>query len=177
MTPLLPVSWGRPPARRPLVRRLRDQRGAALVEFALCVPVLAILCLGVVDLGRAYTLTQRARTAAREAAFYAAGHPGQLHNVAQTPCADPGNASWRGSNAGSGSFTFTFSPDLANPTTDCNPSPMPAGLGAGQPLKVRATGTMTLFTPLLGAITGNPLNVSATVCVDVAGPPSTVPCA
>jgi hypothetical protein len=28
----------------------------------------------------------------------------------------------------------------------------------------------------LGAITGNPLQVSATVCVDVAGPPSTVPC-
>jgi Flp pilus assembly protein TadG len=152
------------------------QRGAAFIEFAICVPVLATLGFGVVDLGRAYSLTQRARSAAREAAFYAASHPGQLHNVASTACADPANATWRGSNAGTGSFVFTFSPDVANPLTDCNPSPMPTGLGAGQPLKVTATASMTLFTPLIGAITGDPVTVSATVCVDVAGPPSTVPC-
>ena len=136
-----------------------------------------MLGLGVIDFGRVYTTTERARTAAREAAFYAASHPGQLHNVANTPCADPSNATWRGTNAGSGSFTFTFSPDLAVPATDCNPSPMPAGLGAGQPLKVTATASVTLFTPLVGAVTGNPLQVTATVCVDIAGTPSTVPCA
>ncbi len=152
------------------------QRGAALVEFAICLPMLAVLSLGIVDLGRAYSLAEQARSAAREAAFYAAGHPGELHNVAKTACADPANATWRGANAGAGSFTFTFSPDLANPQTDCNPSPLPAGLGAGQPLRVTATAHMTLFTPLVGAITGNPVTVSATVCVDVAGPPSTVPC-
>jgi len=154
----------------------REERGVALVEFAICVPLLAMLGLGVIDFGRVYTTTERARTAAREAAFYAASHPGQLHNVANTPCADPSNATWRGTNAGSGSFRFTFSPDLAVPATDCNPSPTPAGLGAGQPLKVTATANVTLFTPLVGAITGNPLQVSATVCVAVAGPPSTVPC-
>jgi Flp pilus assembly protein TadG len=152
------------------------QRGAALVEFAICLPVLAMLSLGIVDLGRAYSHSEQARAAAREAAFYAASHPGQLHNVANTACADPANATWRGANAGSGSFTFTFSPDLANPTTDCNPSPLPTGLGAGQPLRVTAKASMTLFTPLIGAITGNPIKVSATVCVDIAGPPSTVPC-
>lgn len=157
-------------------RARRPQRGAALVEFAICLPVLAMLALGIVDLGRAYSLAERARSAAREAAFFAASHPGQLHNVANTACADPANATWRGANAGSGSFTFTFSPNLTNPLTDCNPSPMPAGLGAGQPLRVTATTHLTLFTPLIGAITGNPVQVSATVCVDVAGPPSTVPC-
>jgi len=152
------------------------ERGAALVEFAICLPAIAVLTLGVVDFGRAYTLTQRARSAAREAALYAAGHPGQLHNVAGTACADPANAAWRGSNAWTGSFTFTFSPDVANPLTDCNPDPLPNGLGAGQPLRVTATANMLIFTPLVGAIVGNPAKVSATVCVDVAGPPSTVPC-
>jgi Flp pilus assembly protein TadG len=152
------------------------QGGAALVEFAICLPVLATLALGIVDLGRAYSLAEQARSAAREAAFYAASHPGQLHNVANSACTDPANATWRGANAGVGSFSFTFSPDLANPQTDCNPSPMPAGLAGGQPLRVTATRSMTLFTPLIGAITGNPVTVSATVCVDVAGPPSTVPC-
>lgn len=152
------------------------ERGAALVEFAICLPAVAILTLGVVDLGRAYSLTQQARAAAREAALYAATHPGQLHNVAGTACADPANAAWRGSNAGSGPFTFTFSPDVANPLTDCNPAPLPAGLGAGQPLRVTATASMAIFTPLVGAVVGNPAKVSATVCVDIAGPPSTVPC-
>ena len=158
-------------------RRSGGERGAALLEFAVCVPVLVLLGLGIVDFGRVYTVTERARVAAREAALYAASHPGQLHNVGNTQCADPANATWRGTHAASGTFTFTFSPDLANPLTDCNPSPMPAGLGGGQPLKVTATARVTLFTPLVGAITGNPLPVSATVCVDIAGPPSTVPCA
>jgi Flp pilus assembly protein TadG len=154
----------------------RRERGAALVEFALVAPVLAMLGFGVVDLGRGYALGERARAAAREAAFYAASHPGQLHNVASTACADPANATWRGTNAGAGSFTFTFSPDLANPATDCDPSPMPAGLGPGQPLKVTARANLTLLTPLVSMVVGNPVAVSATVCVDVAGPPSTVPC-
>jgi Flp pilus assembly protein TadG len=157
-------------------RARRRQRGAALVEFAICLPVLAMLALGIVDLGRAYSLAEQARSAAREAAFYAASHPGQLRDVPNTACADPANATWRGANAGAGSFAFAFSPDLANRLTDCNPSPMPAGLQAGQPLRVTATTKLTLFTPLIGAITGNPVQVSATVCIDVAGPPSTVPC-
>jgi hypothetical protein len=53
---------------------------------------------------------------------------------------------------------------------------MPAGLGPGQPLRVTATTSLSLFTPMVGAVTGNPVTVSATVCVDIAGPPSTVPC-
>jgi hypothetical protein len=146
------------------------------VEFALCVPMLAILVFGLVDLGRAYTVAERARGAAREAAFYAASHPGQLHNVTGTACADPGNAEWRGSNEGAGSYTFKFSPDLASPLTDCNPASLPTGLGPGQPLRVTATTTMVLLTPLLGQMFGSPMKISATVCVDVQGPPSTVAC-
>jgi hypothetical protein len=152
------------------------QRGAALVEFAICVPMLAMLVCGVVDLGRTYAVAERARGAAREAAFYAASHPGQLHNVTGTACADPGNAAWRGSNEGAGTYTFTFSPDLAIPRTDCNPAALPAGLGPGQPLRVTATTKLVLLTPLIGQMLGSPMNISATVCVDVEGPPSTVAC-
>jgi Flp pilus assembly protein TadG len=147
-----------------------------MVEFALCVPLLAMLVFGVVDLGRAYAVAERERNAVREAAFYAADHPGQLHNVVGTACADPANAAWRGSNEGSGAYTFTFSPDLAKPATDCNPTTMPAGLGPGQPLRVTATTSLTLFTPLVGQMVGSPLSISATVCVEIEGPPTTVPC-
>src|SRR5689334_14792988 len=100
-----------------------------MVEFAVCLPLLAILGFGVTDLGRAFALAERGRNAAREAALYAASHPGQLHNVASSDCADPANADWRGAHEGSGRFTFTYSSDVTSGT--CNPSPMPAGLGPG----------------------------------------------
>jgi hypothetical protein len=163
-----------------MVRSLRAtseaQGGAALIEVAFCLALLATVSLGITDLARAYLLSQQVRASAQEAALYAASHPGQLHNVPGTPCADPGNATWQGQNAGTGSIKVRFSPDLADPASDCNPSPMPAGLGAGKRLKVTVEARLTLATPLIGGIVGRRVRVSATVCVEVSGPPSTVPC-
>jgi Flp pilus assembly protein TadG len=58
-----------------LVRRFRqDRRGQALVEFALVVPILLLLVLGIFDFGRAWnlhqTITHAAREGAREAAMF-----------------------------------------------------------------------------------------------------------
>ncbi|MET0887750.1 MAG: TadE family protein [Mycetocola sp.] len=54
--------------------RSRDDRGAAAVEFALILPVLLILVLGIVEFGRAYnvqiSLSQAAREGAREMAIH-----------------------------------------------------------------------------------------------------------
>lgn len=151
-----------------------NEHGAALVELALCIALLALISLGVTDVARAYVLSEQVRAAASEAAMYAASHPGQLHNVSNTPCADPENATWRGSTAGGPPFRFTFSPDLA--ASDCNPSPMPTGLAPRKRLKVTATARLTLSTPLVEDIVGKTIHVTATVCVAVAGPPSTIPC-
>ena len=53
-------------------RGLSEERGAALVEFALVLPLLLILLLGLVDFGKAFTMwideTHLANTAARYAA-------------------------------------------------------------------------------------------------------------
>jgi Flp pilus assembly protein TadG len=40
--------------RRPAVRWVRSERGAALVEFALILPVLALLLFGMLDFGKAF---------------------------------------------------------------------------------------------------------------------------
>ena len=53
----------------------RGQKGVAAVEFALCLPLLALLCLGVVDLARVYTLENQLKNAAREGANYAQTDP------------------------------------------------------------------------------------------------------
>ncbi len=50
----------------------RKQRGQAAVEFALLLPVLALLALGLVDLGRAFYFQETITNAAREGARYGA---------------------------------------------------------------------------------------------------------
>lgn len=64
MTPVRRVGFNR--------NRRRRQRGAALVETAIVLPVLALLCMGLVELGMAWqdsiTLHQATRTGARAGA-------------------------------------------------------------------------------------------------------------
>lgn len=56
-----------------LEARLRE-RGAAAVEFALVVPILIALVLGIADFGRAYLMQSTLSMAAREGARYGAIH-------------------------------------------------------------------------------------------------------
>lgn len=60
-------------SRKQLLRHLRrDQRGAQLVEFAIVVPILLLLVIGIFEFGRAYfswiVITNGAREGARTAA-------------------------------------------------------------------------------------------------------------
>ena len=48
------------------MRNLRSERGAAAVEFALLLPVLLILVLGIVEFGRAFQVQATLAAAARE---------------------------------------------------------------------------------------------------------------
>lgn len=49
------------------------QRGQALVEFSLALPVLVVLVAGVLELGRGYAFAMETSDAARDAARYVAG--------------------------------------------------------------------------------------------------------
>ncbi len=60
-------------------RARTGDRGAALIEFAIMLPVLAIILLGVIDLSRAYHLKNQLKNVAREGAIY-----GQTHPLSQT---------------------------------------------------------------------------------------------
>jgi Flp pilus assembly protein TadG len=49
-------------------KRTRDERGAVMVEFAIILPVLLLLLVGIVEFGRAYNTQVSIQAAAREGA-------------------------------------------------------------------------------------------------------------
>ncbi len=57
------------------MRMLRDTKGTALVEFAIVMPILVLLLVGIFELGRAYSAYSTVRAASAEGAHWAALHP------------------------------------------------------------------------------------------------------
>ncbi|MGO4383770.1 TadE/TadG family type IV pilus assembly protein [Specibacter sp. RAF43] len=56
------------------MKRTGSERGAAAVEFALLLPILLLLVIGIMEFGRAFNVQISASNAAREGARYAAVH-------------------------------------------------------------------------------------------------------
>lgn len=52
------------------MKRLRSQRGAALLEAAMTIPILLLIAVGIFEFGRAYQFWQVLTNGAREAARY-----------------------------------------------------------------------------------------------------------
>ena len=52
----------------PLLKRIREDRGAAIVEVALTLPLLLLVSVGIFEFGRAYQTWQVLTNAAREGA-------------------------------------------------------------------------------------------------------------
>ena len=55
-----------------LRRWARDERGAAVVEFAIVVPILLVLVMGIIDFGRMYAVAASLAAASRDGARMAA---------------------------------------------------------------------------------------------------------
>jgi Flp pilus assembly protein TadG len=65
---LLALPWSQPSL-------LRDTNAAALIEFAVSLPLLVVLVVGIFDFGGAFNLKQELNNAAREGARFAAAQP------------------------------------------------------------------------------------------------------
>jgi Flp pilus assembly protein TadG len=72
-----------------LGRRLADSEGASLVEFAVALPLLVVLVVGIFDFGGAFNLKQELNNAVREGARYGASLPSNdLLNSGTPPTVD-----------------------------------------------------------------------------------------
>jgi Flp pilus assembly protein TadG len=68
-------------ARRP--RCLRNERGQALAEFALVLPLVLLFIAGVVEMGRAWNIKQAVTDAAREGARYSVVDDDEVTTMAE----------------------------------------------------------------------------------------------
>jgi Flp pilus assembly protein TadG len=137
------------------------------VEFAILLPLVALVCLGTVDLGRAFKTVNEVKNAAREGAAFAQRHPSRL---AGTACTTADTAQWHARNEGgprgAGFAVAVTTPRGAYSSSDSGCAPFTAGATAGQDLTVTVSTDFNLLTPLLRAVTGNPtIRSSVTVRV------------
>jgi Flp pilus assembly protein TadG len=148
-------------------RRGRGERGTALVEFAIILPLLALVSLGTVDLGRAYMTVNQVKNAAREGAVYAQTHPARL---AGTACTTPDSAQWYARNeagsAGAGFAVQVSTPAGTFTSSDIGCAPLSAAATSGQDVTVVVSTPFAVLTPLVRAVTGNP-TIRASVTVRV----------
>lgn len=156
-----------------VLRRIRRHRatltrGQSLVEFALVLPVLLLIVLGAVDLGRVYFSTISLQNAAKEGAFFGARNP-QCATAVGAGCADPRNVAARVGLELDGLTADGITARCYAPaTTDFSgPGKTLATCADGDLYRVSVSTTFRLATVIIGAIVGDsiPLTASATSVV------------
>lgn len=156
----------RPRAHPPsILHRLRPRsRGQALVEFALILPVFLLLLVIAIDFGRLFFTYIQINNAAREAASAGSYAPSNSAAIASRAGAEKNSQAQRGENA------ITISTSCANAsgaTIAC--SAAAGGTGAGNTITVSLREPFTFLTPLISAVVGNNLQMTASASSMVLG--------
>jgi hypothetical protein len=119
------------------------QDGQSLVEFALALPVLLILLLGALDVGRMYFTYLAIQNAAGEGALYAAINPRCVTADDGPDCADPRNALFRATHESPAGLV-----DWQQVTIGVEPADR-SGLSEGDPITILVHYDYDILTPLL----------------------------
>jgi Flp pilus assembly protein TadG len=110
----------------------KDERGQSLLELAILLPVLLLILLGILDVGRLYMTMVAIHDAAAEGASYAATHPEETLQI-QERAADSSTA------------LTTIDATMVDVYYE-------APLSSGQPITVTVNYDYDLLTPVLSAI-------------------------
>ena len=147
--------------------RRGGERGAVLAEFALVLPMLAMLVLGVVDLGRAYRLKTELANAAREGVMYAQYSPSRV-DASAPACYDPENVAFVARNEGGPAASIGVLVSRASDKTAIVGCERVA-VAPGTKIVVTTTAPFTVLTPLVSAVVGSQLTLRSSVEAVVQG--------
>jgi Flp pilus assembly protein TadG len=136
-------------------RRRRAYHGQSLVEFALILPLLAILFLGAVDLTRAFYYYIVLENATREGARVLIDYPYQFDDSVACAATVREAQTYVTLTCSGGSPTVTISPAV-----DLTANP-PHRVPGRKPVTVTATTTFAPITIFLQQLIGNPITIRA----------------
>ena len=147
----MPTRTGRARARSGAARDTRHgEAGQSLAEFTLTIPMVLLMVLFGLDFGRVFLGWVALNNAAREAANYAAMNP------------DAWTLPYNLAVQAEYNRLITTEASNINCTLGAIPTPtFGSGTSIGAPAEVKLTCAFSLITPFIGAITGNPIPVSA----------------
>ena len=149
-----------------------DDRGQSSVELALALPLLLLLVLGIVDVGRTYAFKAATTNAAREAAMYAARDPQATLSAVCQRARDELGAGPAASPCATSPINVQCVRSAASCGDDASAQPQllfQAGGGAAVTVTVRYD--VSLLTGYLVGVAFriNPLPVSATAAIEGLG--------
>jgi hypothetical protein len=122
------------------------ERGQSLLEFAFALPMLLILLLGVLDVGRMYFTFLAIQNAAGEGALYAAINPKCVQTSDGPECGDPNNALYRATHESPEGLV-----DWQRVTIEAEPADR-SGLREGDPITIILHYEYDVLTPLLSPL-------------------------
>lgn len=133
---------------------MRDEQGAAVVEFALVMPILALIVFGIIDHGRAFYTVNNIVSAVREGSRYGAIRSAPLSASGQSEIRDRVrnvSAPFGGDTVRDEHIEIEFDGELVTVRVDSFPfrplTPIASALGVGTWPITRAASTTTLTAP------------------------------
>ena len=154
------LRFGRPRSAEETTGRARS-RGQSMVEFALVLPVVLLVILGGIDFGRVFLGWVDLHAMARHAADYAAANPDAWSTV--DPDAGAQAEYLRQIQAEAQDINCVV-PSVPAPSFPSGPN---GNDGLGVPVTVRISCSFYLITPMIGAIVGNPVTVTASAAFPI----------
>lgn len=129
---------------RAVLRCRDDSRGVAAIEFAMIVPVLLFMMVGVTDLGMGLYADMQVQNAAQAGAQYAIAHG---YTASSISTAVTSATSFSGITVSAGPTKFCGCPSSTGVTTATCSSTCDNGTSAGTYVTVSASGTYTTLLP------------------------------
>jgi len=126
--------------------KIKDQRGQAIVEMALVLPILLLIVFGIIEFGRLYACDLAINNAAREGARAAAlGAPDEdITIIVKDRCS------------------------FLDPTKlVIEVAPVPLERASGNPVNINVGYPVEINAPIISTIIGNPVQLSARVSMRV----------